>query len=149
MNEAIDKKRICRVGFCLNQKKLRKSEASLAKPTVSENSNPTIRTILKNAWKGGGLADIIFSADDSGEPVDDVSFAPFDWKNDLNGPEFDVIIHKLTEDLEQDEPSEKIAALEKYLSHHPNTCLVDPLSSVKLVTSRQRSCNIIKKIEQS
>lgn len=64
-------------------------------------------------------------------------------------PEFDVIFHKLTEDIDRKESAEKIGALNAYLLSHPKTVIVDPLDAVTKVISRARCCqslaNIIRK----
>jgi Inositol 1,3,4-trisphosphate 5/6-kinase pre-ATP-grasp domain/Inositol 1,3,4-trisphosphate 5/6-kinase ATP-grasp domain len=65
-------------------------------------------------------------------------------------PEFDVIFHKLTEDIDRVDSVDKIGALNAYLASHPKTVIVDPLEAVRKVTSRARCCetlaNIIKKL---
>ena len=65
-------------------------------------------------------------------------------------PEFDVIIHKLTEDIDRKESVEKINALNAYLAAHQQTLIVDPLEAVRKVISRARCCeslaNIINKL---
>lgn len=157
------KSTICRVGYALNQKKLRKSKRQ--KTDCPSSSASTL-------WQGGGLADIIFGFNNEGQPLDDVQFVQFttDFKssntdNKLHGistedneiefddnNHYDVIIHKLTEDLEKvNEPSSvaKINKLQSYLKSHPNTVIVDPLDSVRKVTSRVRSCENISDIKST
>ena len=117
-----------RVSYALNPKKMRESESR-------GNSNE---------WRGGGLADIISSVEG------DIIFTPFDFTlnsydqtttTDNNDNKIDLIIHKMTEELEQDgSKNEKLLAIEQYLKTHPNTILIDPLDAVKSVTSRQRCC---------
>lgn len=133
-------RRVCNVGYALNQKKLRKSEGIEAVSADGNNSVPL--------WKGGGLADIIFGFTLNGEPIDDVKFIPFDFNSPEAQPYFDVIIHKLTEELEQSEPSEKIRLIEEYLASHPETVMMDPLAAVEVVTSRRRSCMHLDQISQ-
>jgi inositol-1,3,4-trisphosphate 5/6-kinase/inositol-tetrakisphosphate 1-kinase len=127
------------VGYALNQKKLRKSELSLKKSSTDHLEN--------GMWLGGGLADIIYGSTEDGHPIDGVKFVPFDTKDVSTLPSFHLIIHKLTEDLEQEETSEKIKGLKLYLQLHPETIVIDPLESVRLVTSRSKSCEIISRIE--
>ena len=123
-----EEQRICRVGYALNQKKLGKSDS----------------TTRLNSWKGGGLIDIINASDIKGEPIDGVLFYPFDLESDIK---YDVIIHKLTDDIERSEPSDKLRDLLTYISLNQNVVLVDPLQSVSLVTSRRRSCECIRDVE--
>ena len=61
---------------------------------------------------------------------------------------FHVIIHKLTEEIDRKEPSEKILALREYLRLHPATVIVDSFDAVHLVTSRARSCEALGRIIQ-
>jgi hypothetical protein len=115
---------ICNVGYALNPKKLRKSE-------VANNG-------LKSEWAGGGLADIlqIHHCETGNECV----FTAWDPQIPPEfQPEFHVIIHKLTEDIEREDSKEKLEALQKYLIHYPNTKIVDPVESVRKVTSRIRT----------
>ena len=63
-------------------------------------------------------------------------------------PTFHVIIHKLTEEIDRKEPSEKILALQEYLRLHPSTVIVDSFAAVHLVTSRARSCEALGRIIQ-
>ena len=115
-----------RVSYALNPKKMRESES---------RGNC-------NEWRGGGLADIISSVEG------DIIFSPFDFTLNSydqtitnNDNKIDLIIHKMTEELEQDgSKNEKLLAIEQYLQTHPNTILIDPLDAVKSVTSRQRCC---------
>lgn len=119
-------RKICRVGYAFNEKKLGKSDLK--------------RINSLSEWEGGGLADIINASD-----VDDgILFYPLDLVSIIK---YDVIIHKLTDDLERSEPSDKLRDLQRYISLNPDVILVDPLSSVSLVTSRQRICECISDIE--
>lgn len=126
--------RVCRVGYALNPKKLRKS--SFSKDTK----------ISSDKWKGGGLADILVTSSDSNF-VDAVLFLPWEWEvNLVDQPVFDVILHKLTEDIV--DGSEKIGALSAYLAQNPSTVLIDPIESVRIVTSRSTTCERLRRIEQ-
>jgi len=118
------------VGYALNSKKLRRSEAleSLAADAPA-------------VWRGGGLADILAStsaAISSGVRFElwDPSVAP------SQQPHFDVLVHKLTEDLTS-EGGGKIAALEAYLAANPRTKIVDPLGAVRRVVSREVTCRAL------
>jgi hypothetical protein len=126
--------KLCLVGYALNAKKLRKSEGSSA-PGV------------KREWAGGGLADILQYSEVSGDDSVSISFAA--WNPDIppqNQPKFQVIIHKLTEDIEKEkeESKEKLASLNNYLSYYPDTRIVDPIESVRKVTSRLRTVEYLK-----
>jgi hypothetical protein len=117
---------MCNVGYALNPKKLRKSE-------VANNG-------VKSEWAGGGLADILqIQHCESGSECQ-IVFTAWDplIPPELQ-PEFHVIIHKLTEDIEREDSKEKLEALNKYLIHYPNTKIVDPVESVREVTSRIRT----------
>lgn len=56
---------VCRVGYALNPKKMRKSGAEK-------------QTNVKPKWQGGGLADILFGMDGDDSIVDGVAFVPWD-----------------------------------------------------------------------
>ena len=79
---------ICRVGYALNAKKLRKGEDS-DKPKASKNVHSTSGSVLSkypvqectkrtetSIWRGGGLADII----SDGEAIEGVQFIPWDYE---------------------------------------------------------------------
>ena len=79
---------ICRVGYALNAKKLRKGEDS-DKPKTSKNVHSTSGSVLSkypgqectkrtemSIWRGGGLADII----SDGEAIEGVQFIPWDYE---------------------------------------------------------------------
>ena len=60
--------RVCRVGYALNPKKLRKSAESNSDPIIAVDSNtlaePSVilkvtSKSIKKEWQGGGLADIL------------------------------------------------------------------------------------------
>ena len=63
-------------------------------------------------------------------------------------PEFHVIIHKLTEDIDRKDSGDKISALKSYLEHYPKTVIVDSLDSVRKVISRRRCCESLANIIQ-
>eukprot|EP00981_Chlorochromonas_danica_P010688 scaffold3341_cov165-Ochromonas_danica.AAC.3 len=80
--------------------------------------------------------------------ADSVQFEPWDADKPLSDqPRFHVIIHKLTEDIDRPEPSARLQALEEYLKRNPSTVIVDPISSVRKVVSRARTCSHLKSIE--
>ena len=105
-------------------------------------------------WRGGGLADIL-----SDEVTEGVQFFVFEQPSSSNQqqPVYDVIIHKLTEDLEKEEDSSclgvvndsgdacsgyntgRLLAIRQYLKDHPQTVIIDPFESVKIVISRART----------
>lgn len=128
-----DESNVCIVGYALNAKKLRKSEV-VSIPGV------------KNEWAGGGLADILQYSGE-GSSTDPVSIVFSQWNPDLppeSQKKFNVIIHKLTEDIEREEPSEKITSLNCYLNYYPETKIVDPIDSVRKVTSRLRTVETLR-----
>ena len=57
--------------------------------------------------------------------------------------QYHVIIHKLT-DLDIEESKEKLSEIESYVKLHPTTILVDPFSSVRKITSRERACECLQ-----
>jgi hypothetical protein len=120
----------CVVGYALNAKKLRKSSKDATDP--DSIAQPIIKP-----WRGGGLADILENNIDC---ADGVKFVQ--WDADVSAesqPIFDVIIHKLTEDVDRMHSSERIHAINCYLAAHPHTIIVDPFSAVHNVTSRLRT----------
>jgi hypothetical protein len=135
--------RVCKVGYALNPKKLRRSDST---------TNPKLKPVLTE-WNGGGLADILevqpdLSSLETLMETDLVSFAPWEYERPIDSqPDFDIIIHKLTEDIEKEESKEKIAALENYLKSHPQTKIVDPIDSVRKVTSRARTVEYIDSLQ--
>lgn len=154
------------VGYALNAKKLRKGHNStniIVKRSSSENSvykdlsSSEINSLQH--WQGGGLADIlenaaIYSTGDGDNP--NIKFIPWNPFLPLNQqPHFDVLIHKLTEDIgaSDEDPSEKqkenskLIALTAYLKLHSSTVLVDPIMAVKKVTSRARTCATLALIQ--
>ena len=153
--------KICKVGYALNQKKLRKSKRQKA-DSPSQACSSSVK------WQGGGLADIIFGFNNDGQPLEDVQFRQFTTdtkandnmyhdescsKDGLGNDDcYDVIIHKLTEDLEKSDDLSsihKLNRLQAYLKSHPHTVIIDPLESVKKVTSRIRSCENISQIKST
>ena len=145
-------RKTCIVGYALNAKKLRKS--SHDKSSVLDRSQSEERKISHCCpdyeWKGGGLADILDSSSESfpkcnsggrDEPL--VQFVA--WEHDQpteNQAVCDVLIHKLTEDMDNNstESIAKLASLEKYLIANPRTVIVDPINRVREVVSRARTC---------
>lgn len=144
------------VGYALNAKKLRKSSHG----TIFhlQTSRETGSSVGK--WQGGGLADILendnkaLSVQGNGYPV--VKFVQ--WNSQLlasEHPHYDVIIHKLTEDIgigdeirdKEIVMNKKILDLELYLKIHPSTVIVDPILSVRKVTSRARTCSTLASIQ--
>ena len=143
------------VGYALNAKKMRKSQGTNFRPQTSKGVG------CSSVWQGGGLADIlendngIFS-DCNGYPV--VKF--IQWNSLLSAaehPHYDVIIHKLTEDIgigdefkDNDDigMSKKILDIELYLKMHPSTVIVDPVLAVRKVTSRARTCCSLASIQE-
>ena len=79
---------ICRVGYALNAKKLRKGEDSDKLKSKNVHSSGEIflskypgqeckyRTEMPSIWRGGGLADII----SDGEEIEGVQFIPWDYE---------------------------------------------------------------------
>jgi len=148
----------CVVGYALNAKKLRKSShdgmttsGKGGEPQESESVEK--RRPNEYSWKGGGLSDIL----ESSLPLvvnlapDSVSFVQLDYEVPLRAqPKCDVIIHKLTEDIDNNskESVAKINLIEAYLKEYPRTVIVDPLSCVRKVISRARTCEHLSNIQQ-
>lgn len=166
---------VCVVGYALNAKKLRKSshDRSLrsdcspsrgndkldkhtmcAETTVIRKLSDAAACCMEHEWKGGGLADILDSnslSSPQGKDRASVHFVQLDHDVPLaSQPKCHVIIHKLTEDI--DNPSKdstaKIGALGAYLQHNPQTIIVDPIDSVRKVISRARTCNHLSEIQR-
>lgn len=96
-----EEENVCRVGYALNPKKLRKGNDSGKDATVRSDPSSSIH-ILSNSpareeklspsmnndhqkastrmWRGGGLADII----SAGVEIDGVQFIPWDYEVPLN-----------------------------------------------------------------
>lgn len=92
---------LCRVGYALNAKKLRRAASSPERRWGENVSHPV--------WRGGGLADILEIEPSAGELV---QFIPWDPDTPPDSePNFHVIIHKLTEDIES-EGSPKLKILQ-------------------------------------
>ena len=139
---------VCRVGYALNPKKLRKAKGeddSTATAAQAEKQGP---------WCGGGLATIVGLDQqgdnvDEGAGVDGVVFAPL-----TAGGDFHVILHKLTEDLEAHpsssphSESDKLRVLREYLLSHPAAVVVDPLDNVRTVVNRAHTCACLQRIQQ-
>lgn len=124
------------------------SSASPLLSSTSSSCDAAVSSVNVNnqVWRGGGLADIL---GDAKAIVEGVQFIQWDPEvPPSQQPCFDVIIHKLTEDLEKKDKDsiDKINALEAYLNFHRNCVIVDPLQSVKNVTSRIRTCERLRGI---
>jgi len=81
-----------------------------------------------------------------------VSFEPIDFdKPDYEQPVYNVIIHKITEDIRSDDEDSKakVKLLQSYLARNPKTVIVDPLSCVENVITRSRVCRVLEKIINS
>jgi hypothetical protein len=152
-------RRICRVGYAMNAKKLRRSASPSGPVTASrscgEVGTPGSPAVRNKPWSGGGLADIFLSQpsdteteDESQEEIVRFSAFSFDDVDDLNlssVKEFQVLIHKLTDDIEKGDPVDRLRSMQCYLLS--NKCvLVDPFDAVHLVTSRVRTCNLLQSI---
>ena len=131
---------ICTVGYALKPKKLRKSESS--------DSITTKTTVpLIKQWSGGGLGDII----NTGERIlGGIRFIQWDfdipWSEQ---PNFDVIIHKLTDDIDPDgNHHSRVTSIMNYLLNHPQTTLIDPIESVQNVLSRKRTCDYLEILKE-
>ena len=146
------------VGYALNAKKLRKSHINtniIVKRSSSENSVykdlNSSEIISLQHWQGGGLADILENAAIYSTDGDNPSIKFIPWSPSLpltQQPHFDVLIHKLTEDIgASEEENSKLLALTSYLKLHTSTVLVDPIMAVKKVTSRARTCATLALIQ--
>ena len=121
------------VAYALNQKKMRKS-GHISDGHISDGNT---------IWRGGGLADILHEGIE-----ENVRFVPFD--SDLYlGKKYDVIIHKLTEELDREDSLLRVNAIEHYLKLNPQTVIIDPFKNVRNVTSRARTVEILREIEKS
>ena len=238
-------KRVCRVGYAMNAKKLRKSHApavdTVTEPVQSSLGSPVplasssscvapkrrLNGRVSRPWRGGGLADILVSQpsdteaeegmDDDSENSDCeeriVRFYPFvfptsntstgesvaetvavretvigeregdsvgesedDEREDERQKEaFQVLIHKLTDDIEKGDPVGRLNALKRYIERERmkgcrrrdrdsdrdsveqggrvrvkivgrEVILVDPFEAVSKVTSRTRTCDTLRSI---
>lgn len=120
-----NKEAVCIVGYALNAKKLRKSES---------HPNVVSSALSKDVWNGGGLADILNSTDSDHL---NVHFEQWDnHKPNSMQTNFNVIIHKLTEDISRKEPTDRLLAIQEYLNYNPNCTLVDSFESVQKVVLR-------------
>lgn len=129
-----------RIGYALNPKKLRKPVNN-----TDGADSQSEEVSIGSKWAGGGLSDILAQP----APADNLIFQAWDPETPPHKqPFFHVIIHKLTEDIDREESREKIQALQQYLLHWPRTILLDPLSSVRKVISRARTCQHLSAIEQ-
>jgi len=148
----------CVVGYALNAKKLRKSSHD-GTTSSGKGGEPHKFESVENRkpseynWKGGGLSDILESSLSlSGNLVSDcVTFVQLDYEIPLAAqPKCDVIIHKLTEDIDNNskESVAKIKLIDAYLKEFPRTVIVDPLSCVRKVISRARTCEHLSNIQR-
>lgn len=96
-------------------------------------------------WTGGGLADLMSASVEETKGIRFVAWDP-DTPVQLQ-PKFDLIIHKLTEDIEKPESSAKLQALDEYLNKYPSTVIVDPISAVSKVTSRIRTNECLSNVQ--
>lgn len=132
------------IGYALNSKKMRSS--------VSEHG-PCQGT----TWHGGGLADILTGVYASEEEEYGVRFEVWDPSIPMDKqPKFDVIVHKLTEELCSTEEAgdlapikiDKISCLEDYLAANPTCKIIDPITAVRRVMSREVTCKMIAEITE-
>lgn len=136
-------KQVCLVGYALNPKKLRRSDSSTSRNEGSEKSRDP-----NSNWRGGGLADILVTKADISPDFGSIHFQSWEPEVPLTSqPQYHVIIHKLTEDIDKEESREKLLALENYLLTFPNTCIVDPIESVRKVINRARTCQYLSVIQ--
>lgn len=125
------------VGYAFNPKKLRRSN-SPHRFTTNDRMMP-----LFEKWSGGGLSDIVgnrYPCDDEKTGIKQIVFSPF-FNNNRDDMNFDVILHKLTEDIDNLslESIEKLSKLKNYISQHPNTVVVDPIENVSAVVDRVKT----------
>ena len=62
---------------------------------------------------------------------------------------YDIIIHKLTEDIDREDTAERVKAIGEYLDLNSHVQIVDPFENVRNVTSRARTINILQELENS
>lgn len=144
-------------------------ESSPAQARPSRDSANTDNSGRKRKiWRGGGLADILVSSAEDEDEMLSVKFVAWDPDADPAAqPSVHVLIHKLTEDIEREAqgvlsggeseedtssdrsrgPPRRLEALRRYLAHHGQTVLVDPLPAVRLVTSRGRTVQQLRAIQ--
>lgn len=187
-------KRVCRVGYAMNAKKLRKSHP-VPNPTEGSSKEETVQVTSSSSssapkrrlngqvnrpWRGGGLADILVSQPSDTEAEEDladsensdcedrvVRFYPFKFPNTQSTQtaglqeseqeetkqqreDFQVLIHKLTDDIEKKDPVGRLSLIRKYIEKERGyeVVLVDPFEAVANVTSRSRTCETLKGIIQ-
>jgi hypothetical protein len=144
-----------------------KSKSTREMPGFVSSTAPTFSAPFPNdhvtskLWCGGGLATIVGieghtsgSGPDAGtlhrtaetSVVGGVAFAPLQA-----GGKFHVILHKLTEELDAHKclrgPT-KLDLLETYIAEHPSTVVIDPLTSVRNVVNRKRTCLCLQAIQK-
>lgn len=133
---------ICRVGYALNQKKLRAASVSAFDFEVQEEVKEEAHMPEQGGpWCGGGLATIVGASLKSSVVVDGVVFVPI---NDEKEPpeEVDIILHKLTGDIvksTEGQESPRLQMINKIIEKNPNVEIVDPIESVGRVVSRLKT----------
>jgi len=147
--------KVCVVGYALNPKKLRKASivSSCGNNTNGEGEREEkVSPNPSGPWCGGGLATIVGS---SSNYVDGVSFSPLIGGTDFADDAIDnftkdcnVILHKLTEDIDKEEEKSqaKLKKLEQYLRNHPETVIVDPIENVRHVVNRERTSSCLENV---
>ena len=147
------------VGYALNPKKLRKS-------SNPEEINNSLK--ISKQWNGGGLADILDNNWMNSESKNVLEFVQWDPNLDIaNQPNFHILIHKLTEDIDAHYPSStftqaqselstdnnftpnKIIALENLMKARPKLAVIDSIEAVWKVLSRARTCFTLDTIIKS
>lgn len=118
------------VGYAFNSKKLRRSNS-----------------ICSKEWQGGGLEAIF---DERQEHIN-INFTAFDFDTPLESqPKFDVILHKLTEEIfawkENGVKPRKLEILEKYCRLYPQTVLFDEVKHIMNVLSRAKTIELLEDI---
>ncbi len=88
---------VCRVGYALNAKKLRKSGDgdgdSCAVSTSGVDAKCKGHETFHRVWRGGGLSDIINEMDEHGDPVvDGVMFIAWEWEADQRSQVRDYLL---------------------------------------------------------
>ena len=154
------------VAYALNAKKLRESEATTSSSSYSSSSYRSSTSALGSAdtspitiWSGGGLADIVSNSSAAFKRAHNVKFVAFDYSlPPERHPHYHVLIHKLTEDIIAiDDSSDgsnshstsarhKIKSVTEYIDYNKKCVIVDPIASVRVVTSRLETLKRIDNI---
>ena len=146
------------VGYALNAKKLRESDAASAISCPSSSnyadhrhSSPAAAASKEKSattmWSGGGLADIVSNSSTMFSRQQNIKFIAFDYSlPPERHPCYDVLIHKLTEDIIAVDSSSgndnaaasacKLRSIQDYTAYNSKCIIVDPIDSVRIVTSR-------------